>query len=63
MATMRTCHVTKVIIPIIAISSTPAATTKIIAKGMSKSRTLKSDDACKIGMLRSMIVSLQVKYS
>lgn len=45
MATMRTCHVTEAIIPMVAKSSRPAATTKIMEKGMSKSTTLKSDDA------------------
>lgn len=47
MATMRTCHVTEAIIPTVARSSTQAATTKIVEKGMSKSKILKSDEACK----------------
>lgn len=47
MATMRTCHVTEAIIPIVVRSSTPAATIKIMEKGMSKSKILRSDEACK----------------
>lgn len=35
------------IIPIEVRSSIPAATTKIVEKGMSKSKILKSDEACK----------------
>jgi hypothetical protein len=47
MATMRTCHVTEAIIPIHVRKSIPADTTKIMEKGMSKSKILKSDEACK----------------
>lgn len=48
MATTKTCHVTKVMIPIIAKSSVPEAATKTMEKGISKSRMLKSDESCKI---------------
>ena len=39
---------TEAIIPMVVISSRPAATTKIMEKGISKSTTLKSEEACKI---------------
>ena len=46
MATIRTSHVTEAIIPIVVRSSIVAATTNIVEKGMSKSKILKSDEAC-----------------
>ena len=46
MATIRTCHVTEAIIPIVVRMSIVAATTNIVEKGMSKSKILKSDEAC-----------------
>lgn len=51
MATIRTCHVTEAIMPIVARSSVRGAATKMKAKGMSKSRTLRSDEAWKTKLL------------
>lgn len=45
MATIRTCHVTEAIIPIVVRSSVAPDTTNIMEKGMSKSKILKSDEA------------------
>lgn len=43
--TRRTCQVTEAMIPIVATSSIEPAITKLQAKGMSKSSTLKSEEA------------------
>lgn len=43
---------TDAIIPMVVISSRPAATEKIMLKGISKSTTLKSEEACKIDELQ-----------
>lgn len=52
MATVRTCPVTDAIIPMVVRSSTPAAATKIMEKGISKSTTLQYEEACKIDALQ-----------
>lgn len=44
--TIRTCHVTEAIMPIVVNSSIPAANTKQNEKGISKSSVLRSDEAC-----------------
>jgi hypothetical protein len=44
--TIRTCHVTETIIQIINKISITTDATKVMEKGISKSKILKSDDAC-----------------
>ena len=46
METIRTCHVTEVMIKIPVIRRTALCATYTVAKGRSKSKVLKSDDAC-----------------
>ena len=50
MATMRTGHVTEAIIPMVVRISIPADSTKIMEKGIFESKTVKSEEACKIGI-------------
>jgi hypothetical protein len=47
-ATSTSCHVTKIMIAMVVAISIEPEITKVIANGMSKSKMLKSDEACRI---------------